>query len=71
MTLASFVEKEVGVARPRTGKNLERYLLHIFRTLQAFRGVDPKTIRKLYKLYRLDFELFGFSAVEYLALNKS
>jgi len=41
------------------------------RTLQAFTGVHPKTIRKLYQLYRLDFELFGFSAEEYLALNKS
>ena len=43
----------------------------LFRTLQAFTGVHPKTIRKLYQLYRLDFELFGFSAEEYLALNKS
>ena len=51
--------------------NLETHVLPFFRTLQAFKGVHPKTIRKLYQLYRLDFELFGFSAEEYLALNKS
>ena len=71
MTLASFGERGAGVARPKTGENLETHLCALFRTLQAFSGVDPKTIRKLYKLYRLDFELFGFSAKEYLALNKS
>ena len=52
-------------------KEEEKTCLPFFRTLEAFRAVHPKTIRKLYKLYRLDFELFGFSAKEYLSLAKT
>jgi len=50
-----FVRREG--AGGRTGHN---------RTVEAFKLVDPLLVSKLYQLYRLDFELFGFTAEDYL-----
>ena len=36
------------------------------KTLKYFKMLSSTQIRDLYKLYRLDFELFGYSAKEYL-----
>ena len=73
-----FVRREGGGGRTSQNrskqvniKNKKKTCLPFFRTLEAFRAVHPKTIRKLYKLYRLDFELFGFSAEEYFSLAKT
>ncbi len=40
------------------------------RTRKHFRTLDRATIQSLYELYRLDFEMFGYSAEEYLLLEE-
>ena len=40
--------------------------LKIFpRTVEAFREVGPALIRKLYVIYKYDFELFGYKPDKY------
>ena len=37
-------------------------------TVEAFREVGPALIRRLYKIYKYDFELFGYSPKKYLKI---
>lgn len=37
---------------------------------EYFAGVDRDVIRKLYKRYKIDFELFGYTADEYIKMGK-
>ena len=38
--------------------------------VEAFREVGPALIRRLYKIYKYDFELFGYSPEKYLNISK-
>merc|ERR1711936_1312712 len=33
-------------------------------------GIERETIRKLYQRYKIDFEMFGFDAEEYVKMGK-
>ena len=35
------------------------------RTVQAFKTVGPQLIRRLYSIYKIDFDMFGYSPQKY------
>ena len=39
-------------------------------TVEAFKSVGPVLIRKLYSIYKYDFELFGYSPQKYFNITK-
>ncbi len=40
------------------------------KTMKYFKTLSPEVVRKLYQIYKLDFEMFGYSAKNYLTLKK-
>ena len=40
-------------------------------TVEAFKSVGPVLIRKLYNIYKYDFELFGYSPQKYFNITKN
>ena len=39
-------------------------------TVDAFREVGPALVRRLYNIYKYDFELFGYSPVKYFNISR-
>ena len=39
---------------------------HKLLSLRYFRGIDAESIKKLYDVYKIDFEMFGYSIDQYL-----
>ena len=39
---------------------------HKLLSLRYFRDIDAESIKKLYDIYKIDFEMFGYSVHEYL-----
>ena len=39
-------------------------------TVEAFKSVGPVLIRKLYNIYKYDFELFGYSPKKYFNITE-
>ena len=39
-------------------------------TVETFKSVGPVLIRKLYNIYKYDFELFGYSPQKYFKITK-
>ena len=37
-----------------------------FRTVEAFKEVGPLLIKRLFQIYKIDFEMFGYNPQKYL-----
>ena len=38
-------------------------------SLQYFKNIDMEKIEQLYQIYRIDFEMFGYEAGQYLSMD--
>ena len=38
-------------------------------SLQYFKNVDTEKIEQLFEIYRIDFEMFGYEAGQYLSMD--
>ena len=59
--------------RKNMAKGKERFQATLIEDKDAifWANVEPETVEKLKQLYRLDFEMFGFDADEYLERQRS
>ena len=42
----------------------------IDRTVEAFKTVGPQLIHRLYSIYKIDFDMFGYSPQKYLNITQ-
>ena len=51
---------------PRVNSHSSHSKDHKLLSLRYFRDIDVESVKKLYDIYKIDFEMFGYSVDEYL-----
>ena len=51
---------------PRLNSHSSNSKDHKIVSLRYFRDIDKESVKKLYNIYKIDFEMFGYSVDEYL-----
>ena len=51
---------------PRINSHSSHSNEHKLLSLRYFREIDEESVKKLYDIYKIDFEMFGYSVDDYL-----